>query len=130
MPFDANQFDLVHTSAALHEMKPEQRRQILREVNRVLKPGGVFTLIDFHQPTNPIFTPGLYGFFWLFETETAWQLLNTDLTQELAAAGFVNSRQTLLAGGSLQRIQAFKINQEDECKIPQNTSVPTAESQT
>lgn len=130
MPFDANQFDLVHTSAALHEMKPEQLRQILREVNRVLKPGGVFTLIDFHQPTNPFFTPGLYGFFWLFETETAWQLLNTDLTDELAAAGFVNSRQTLLAGGSLQRIQAFKIHQEDECKTPQNMSVPTAESQT
>lgn len=108
MPFEAEQFDLVHTSAALHEMKPDQRRQILREVHRVLKPDSVFTLIDFHQPTNPVFTSGLYSFFWLFETETAWELLQTNLVQELEAAGFIKPEQTLLAGGSLQRIQALK----------------------
>lgn len=108
MPFESEQFDLVHTSAALHEMKPDQLRQILREVQRVLKPGGVFTLIDFHQPTNPIFTPGLYSFFWLFETETAWELLRTNLVSELKATGLINPQQTLLAGGSLQRIQAYK----------------------
>jgi len=108
MPFEAEQFDFVHTSAALHEMKPDQRRQILREVHRVLKPGGIFTLIDFHQPTNPIFTPGLYTFFWLFETETAWELLKTNLVSELEAAGFINPQQMLIAGGSLQRIQALQ----------------------
>jgi len=42
MPFPDNQFDLVHTSAALHEMEPSQLRQILKEVYRVLKPAGVF----------------------------------------------------------------------------------------
>ncbi|MEP0913785.1 class I SAM-dependent methyltransferase [Leptolyngbya sp. GB1-A1] len=132
MPFEAEQFDLVHTSAALHEMKLDQLRQILREVHRVLKPGGVFTLIDFHQPTNPIFTPGLYGFFWLFETETAWELLKTNLVSELEAAGFVNPQQTLLAGGSLQRIQALKKQddqEKNECKTPQNMSVPIVENQ-
>jgi len=48
MPFPDNQFDLVHTSAALHEMEPSQLRQILK-VYRVLKPAGclpwwIFTL--------------------------------------------------------------------------------------
>jgi len=79
MPFPDNQFDLVHTSAALHEMEPSQLRQILKEVYRVLKPAGVFTLVDFHAPSNWIFWPGLSLFFVLFETETAWQLLKTDL---------------------------------------------------
>ncbi|MFN9615558.1 MAG: class I SAM-dependent methyltransferase, partial [Dolichospermum sp.] len=79
MPFADNLFDVVHTSAALHEMQPEQLRKIITEVYRVLKPGGVFTLIDFHPPTNPLFWPGLAVFFWLFETETAWELLRTDL---------------------------------------------------
>ncbi|MEI6445926.1 MAG: class I SAM-dependent methyltransferase [Nostocales cyanobacterium ELA583] len=43
MPFADNLFDVVHTSAALHEMQPEQLRKIIAEVYRVLKPGGVFT---------------------------------------------------------------------------------------
>ena len=108
MPFADNLFDLVHTSAALHEMHPAQLRQILTEVYRVLKPGGIFTLADFHPPTNPIFWPGVAMFFWLFETETAWQLLKTDLPELLGEVGFVVNEPTLYAGGSLQVIQAKK----------------------
>ncbi|NJR38089.1 MAG: class I SAM-dependent methyltransferase [Leptolyngbyaceae cyanobacterium CSU_1_4] len=121
MPFSDEQFDLVHTSAALHEMKPDQLRQILQEVYRVLKPGGTFTLVDFHAPTNPLFVPGLYLFLLLFETETSWQLLHTNLLDLLHQAGFVGgdpshlceetkleTARTLYAGGSLQAIQVKK----------------------
>lgn len=108
MPFADEHFDLVHTSVALHEMSAAELRQILQEVYRVLKPGGVFALIDFHQPTNWLFKPGLALFFWLFETETAWQLLQTDLIQELKAVGFKQCDRALYAGGSLQTIQAHK----------------------
>jgi demethylmenaquinone methyltransferase/2-methoxy-6-polyprenyl-1,4-benzoquinol methylase len=108
MPLGDRLFDLVHTSAALHEMQPEQLRQILKEVYRVLKPGGVFTLADFHPPTNPIFWPGVAIFFWLFETETAWHLLKTNLPELLTELGFVVEKSTLYAGGSLQVIQAKK----------------------
>jgi demethylmenaquinone methyltransferase/2-methoxy-6-polyprenyl-1,4-benzoquinol methylase len=98
----------VHTSAALHEMEPEQLQQILQEVYRVLKPGGTFALVDFHPPTNPLFWPGLALFFWLFETETAWQLLQTNLPQLLQQTGFQVDSPRLYAGGSLQVIQAQK----------------------
>jgi demethylmenaquinone methyltransferase/2-methoxy-6-polyprenyl-1,4-benzoquinol methylase len=108
IPFTEAQFDVVHTSAALHEMQPAQLREIIQEVYRVLKPGGVFTIVDFHPPTNPIFWPGLALFFWLFETETAWKLLKTDLTGLLTEIGFQVSQPTLYAGGSLQVIQAKK----------------------
>jgi len=108
MPFADNQFDIVHTSAALHEMQPQQLREILQEVYRVLKPGGVFTLVDFHSPTNPIFWPGLSLFLLLFETETAWQLLQTNLAALLTEIGFVVDKLSLYAGGSLQVIQAKK----------------------
>ncbi|AKG21061.1 class I SAM-dependent methyltransferase [Calothrix sp. 336/3] len=108
MPFADNSFDLVHTSAALHEMQPEQLQQIIREVYRVLKPGGVFALVDFHQPQNILFIPGLWIFFWLFETETAWMLLKTDLLGLLTASGFRDSQQNFYAGGSLQVIQTKK----------------------
>jgi demethylmenaquinone methyltransferase/2-methoxy-6-polyprenyl-1,4-benzoquinol methylase len=113
MPFGENEFDLVHTSAAMHEMNPTQLRQILSEVYRVLKPGGIFTLVDFHRPTNLLFWPGLALFLWLFETETAWELINTDLMNVLADVGFClsdssTSQPTLYAGGSLQVIQVQK----------------------
>ena len=108
MPLPDNHFDLVHTSAALHEMEPAQLEQILQQVHRVLKPGGCFTLVDFHQPTNPLFVPGLSLFLLLFETETAWNLIRSDLAETLRQAEFKVVRQTLHAGGSLQVIQAEK----------------------
>ncbi|WP_138499975.1 class I SAM-dependent methyltransferase [Nostoc sp. PA-18-2419] len=108
MPFADNLFDVVHTSVALHEMQPQQLRKIIYEVYRVLKPGGVFTLVDFHTPTNPIFWLGVSVFLLLFETQTAWELLKTDLPGLLAKTGFKVSKPTLYAGGSLQVIQAKK----------------------
>lgn len=108
MPFPDGQFDVVHTSAALHEMESSQLQQILREVHRVLRSGGTFTLVDFHRPTNPLFVPGLSLFLLLFETETAWALIQTDLVALLEAIGFQVMQQTLYAGGSLQVIQAKK----------------------
>jgi demethylmenaquinone methyltransferase/2-methoxy-6-polyprenyl-1,4-benzoquinol methylase len=108
MPFPNAQFDLVHTSVAMHEMKPSVLRQILKEVYRVLKPGAVFALVDFHKPTNFLFWPGLSVFLWLFETQTAWQLLETDLVGLLEETGFDICEHHLHAGGSLQVIQAKK----------------------
>ncbi len=108
MPLESNQFDLVHTSVALHEMTASELEQILQEVYRVLKPGGVFTAIDFHKPTNWLFWPPLALFMWLFETETAWQLLETDLIAKLAAVKLQVYQQNLYAGGSLQVVQARK----------------------
>jgi demethylmenaquinone methyltransferase/2-methoxy-6-polyprenyl-1,4-benzoquinol methylase len=57
MSLEDKQFDLVHTSVALPEMEPEQLKRILQEVDRVLKPSGIFAAIDLHKPTN--------GLFWL-----------------------------------------------------------------
>jgi demethylmenaquinone methyltransferase/2-methoxy-6-polyprenyl-1,4-benzoquinol methylase len=108
MPLPDNSFELVHTSVALHEMTVPQRQQILQEVYRVLKPGGTFVLIDFHKPDNPLFWPPIAAFLWLFETETAWQLLSVDLVADLASVGFQDCQQNLYAGGSLQVIQARK----------------------
>ncbi|WP_017715568.1 class I SAM-dependent methyltransferase [Kamptonema formosum] len=108
MPLPDEHFDLVHTSAAMHEMEPVQLRQIIQEVYRVLKPGGVFALVDFHRPTNPVFWPGVAVFLWLFETETAWQLLDTDLAGALREVGFAVREPVLYAGGSLQVLHGRK----------------------
>lgn len=109
LPFNEGEFDLVHTSAAMHEMTRSQLEQIFAQVYRVLKPGGTFTMVDFHQPNNPLFIPGLSIFFWLFETDSAWKLIETDLVAMLQVVGFkIDQSPTLYAGGSLQVIQAQK----------------------
>lgn len=108
MPFSDHSFDLVHTSVALHEMTTSELEQIFAEVYRVLKPQGIFTFIDLHQPHNLLFLPGLTIFMWLFETETAWQLLKTDLPKKLSEAGFKMCQHNLYGGGSLQVIQCQK----------------------
>lgn len=108
MPFLDNSFDLVHSSAAMHEMAPQQLQQICQEVYRILKPGGIFTLVDFHRPNNWLFWPGVAMFLWLFETETAWQLLETNLTDLLSNIGFQLVNTNLYAGGSLQVVQVRK----------------------
>ncbi|MFN9173042.1 MAG: class I SAM-dependent methyltransferase [Synechocystis sp.] len=108
LPFGDRHFDVVHTSVALHEMTPDQLNQIFAEVYRVLKPGGIFTFVDLHRPSNWLFWPPLAVFMWLFETETAWQLIKTDLSALLVQQGFAIKRQTLYAGGSLQVMQAQK----------------------
>jgi demethylmenaquinone methyltransferase/2-methoxy-6-polyprenyl-1,4-benzoquinol methylase len=108
IPFADYQFDIVHTSVALHEMKQQQLRKIIQEVYRVLKQGGVFTFVDFHTPTNPLFWPGLSLFLLLFETQTAWELLKIDLVSLLTETGFHVTEQRLYAGGTLQVIQARK----------------------
>ena len=107
MPLADNQFDVVHTSSALHEMTPQELEQILQEVSRVLKPGGILTLVDFHPPTNVLFWFPVIIFLWLFETKTAWQLMKTDLATKLTKNGFKIITQRLYAGGSLQVIQAI-----------------------
>ena len=108
LPFEDNQFNLVHTSVALHEMNSEELSRIFQEVYRVLKPGGVFAFVDFHQPVNPLFKPPLAVFMWLFETNTAWELLATDLSKQLETVRFKVEQHRLYAGGSLQVVQARK----------------------
>ncbi len=107
LPFEAASFDWVYVSVALHEMSPAVLAEISAEVWRVLKPGGQWLILDFHQPPLWLW-PGLALFLWLFETETAWQLLKADLTAQLSAAGFDSVKQSLSAGGALQILQATK----------------------
>ena len=90
----------------MDEMRSAKLPQIFQGVYRVIKPGGLFILVDFHL-TNPVFWAGLAVFLWLFETET-------DLGSLLAEVGLrsYNSEEAqqpkLYAGDSIQVIQVQK----------------------
>ena len=50
LKFPNEYFDHIIISAALHEMKKEQRINVLSEIYRVLKKKGIFLVFDHHEP--------------------------------------------------------------------------------
>jgi SAM-dependent methyltransferase len=52
IPFDDAEFDLVTAAGVFHHVPPASRLALAREVARVLKPGGVFAVME-HNPYNP-----------------------------------------------------------------------------
>jgi len=55
IPFDNESFDLILSQFALHEKETETINLELLEVRRLLKPGGVFSVVDFDFPDEHTF---------------------------------------------------------------------------
>ncbi len=50
--FKDENFNIVVISAALHEMDKNERLNVLREINRVLKKEGLFLIFEHHEPSK------------------------------------------------------------------------------
>lgn len=53
LPFDDESFDLVFTACVFHHIPRSEHAHWVREIRRVLKPGGSFLLFE-HNPFNPL----------------------------------------------------------------------------
>jgi ubiquinone/menaquinone biosynthesis C-methylase UbiE len=53
LPFDDESFDLCFTICVMHHVPPENWTTFLREMRRVLKPGGLALVLE-HNPFNPL----------------------------------------------------------------------------
>jgi len=53
IPFASSEFDFVSAVCVYHHVPVAARLTLTREVHRVLKPGGVFSIIE-HNPYNPV----------------------------------------------------------------------------
>ncbi len=54
IPLKDNSFDVVTCSHAIYELTGETRRRALQEVNRVLRPGGRFCMMEHEVPKSPV----------------------------------------------------------------------------
>jgi ubiquinone/menaquinone biosynthesis C-methylase UbiE len=54
LPFVTGTFDAVTCSHAFYELKGEVKNRALREIVRVLRPGGAFLMMEHDVPANPI----------------------------------------------------------------------------
>jgi SAM-dependent methyltransferase len=52
IPFDDGQFDFITAVCVYHHVPPPARAALTLEVKRLLRPGGVFAIIE-HNPWNP-----------------------------------------------------------------------------
>lgn len=52
LPYPKASFDRVFSSFMYHHLKPNDRETTLREVRRVLKPGGFFHMVDFSSHSH------------------------------------------------------------------------------
>ena len=53
LPFEDGSFDFVTAVCVYHHVEPENRRALTASIARVLKPNGLFCLIE-HNPFNPV----------------------------------------------------------------------------
>jgi SAM-dependent methyltransferase len=53
IPFDNARFDFVTAVCVYHHVPPPLRKALTAEVRRVLKPGGLFAIVE-HNPYNPV----------------------------------------------------------------------------
>lgn len=53
LPYADNSFDLAFTICVMHHVPPKQWPSFLREIKRVLRPGGVLAVFE-HNPLNPL----------------------------------------------------------------------------
>ncbi|MBH0229590.1 demethylmenaquinone methyltransferase [Halobacillus yeomjeoni] len=61
LPFEDNQFDFVTIGFGLRNV-PDYK-QVLKEMHRVVKPGGKVVCLETSQPTNPLFKTVYYFYF-------------------------------------------------------------------
>lgn len=107
IPYPDNYFDKAHISLALHEMIHEGRVNTLREIHRVLKPSGIFVVADFGNPGG-LFARFLFKILMLVETDTARDMIERGLLNEIKDAGFNVREVIILFGGIAQIIVAGK----------------------
>ena len=106
-------FDFVSCFLLFHELPQEATRQILREMRRVLRPNGYFTLMDMNPYSDIYVKMPPYILTLLKSTEPYLdQYFSFDLASELVAAGFETPtiiantprHRTVIAKTALERV--------------------------
>lgn len=107
-PFEDNFFDKAVSSLVFHHLDAETKLSSLREIYRVLKPGGEFLLCDFGGAKNTLMRLG-YGLVQMIDGfETTRDNVNGKLPDYIARAGFRDVREADFINTSLGTFSYYK----------------------
>ena len=106
LPFGDGAFDIVFTACVFHHIAHEEHAAILRELHRVLAPGGVFVVFE-HNPWNPLTVRAVKDCPF---DENAVLISPPTLAARVRAAGFddVSTRYRLFFPGFLAALRPME----------------------
>lgn len=106
--YSSGSADVVTISFALHDLPRKQRREVMKEAHRIVKPKGRFIIYEYHLPKNWLVRVPLFIQFLLVENQDAWDMLKEDLQDTLASVGFQNATKQTLYKGLAQIVSGEK----------------------
>ena len=109
LPFADNSFDKAFISYALHEMPDDIRQAGLKEIHRVLKPGGRFLALDYHRSSAFPWRQGITAFVRFIEEPQAYFFFRLDWKAQIEQPGFKTITTRLPVGGMFQIVVAEKV---------------------
>lgn len=107
LPYPDESFDLVLASMMLHHLTLEDKRATFREMRRVLRPGGMFWMVDFGQPHDALMR-WVSGFTAHFEqTRDHFRGLLPALLQEVGFSNVAEVEARRSPAGPLSIVRAM-----------------------
>jgi ubiquinone/menaquinone biosynthesis C-methylase UbiE len=90
LPYTDEFFHGITCVFTFHELPPQARQNVINEIFRVLKPGGVFVICDSIQAIDsPEFKPMMENFPTMFHEPYYKSYIHDDLGERLTTAGFI-----------------------------------------
>lgn len=87
LPFRGNYFDVACISFGLHDMPQAIRESVLKEMARVIKPGGMLVIVDYDLPENRLGRWLIYRLTQLYEGPYYSEFIRSDLHNLLRKFG-------------------------------------------
>jgi SAM-dependent methyltransferase len=126
LPFKAGVFDVVTCAYALYELKGAARGAMLREVARVLLPGGRFLAMEHEVPTRPLLRLLFLLRLAVIGAEGARAFLG-DEVQELDRV-FGHAKKERVPPGKSKILTGMKPSRSAESRVPAEAGWPRAET--
>ena len=107
LPYE-NEFDRVFMAFVLHGFEDNQKREIIRNAYRALKPDGLFCIFDYHEFDLETLWPPIRYVFTHAECQLASEFITLDLRKMLSEEGFTTFEEDLFARKHIRLLKAGK----------------------